>query len=176
MPASSTLDLNAQPISPWAVDARGYVFIFTHTDCPIANRYAPALRRLFNRYQNDGVRFWLVYSESLGESDTDSIRAMAAHVAAFDLPIPALLDTQHDLVSAAGATMSPEAAVFDSRRRLIYRGRIDDRFPQYGVRRPVQREDLSRAIDDLLNGAFDESVNLNPRVTQAIGCYLSDLH
>ena len=36
------------------------VLVFTTTDCPISNRYAPELRRIEDRFASDGVDFVLV--------------------------------------------------------------------------------------------------------------------
>jgi hypothetical protein len=67
--------------------------------------------------------------------------------------------------------VTPEAAVFDARGRVVYRGRIDDRYVDFGLDRPEPTSrDLERAIQDLLAG---RSVAV-PR-TQAVGCILADL-
>jgi tetratricopeptide (TPR) repeat protein len=39
------------------------VLVFTRTDCPISNRYAPELRRLGERFARRGVFFRLVYAD-----------------------------------------------------------------------------------------------------------------
>ena len=39
------------------------VLIFIRTDCPIANRYAPELQNLFERYGSRGFDFKLIYAE-----------------------------------------------------------------------------------------------------------------
>ena len=52
----------------------------------------------------------------------------------------ALRDPRHDLARAAGATIAPEAAVFvreNGAPRLVYRGRIDDRYQAPGRMRPA---------------------------------------
>src|SRR5581483_2466179 len=58
---------------------RAVVFIFTSTDCPISNRYAPEVRRLVERFGGQGVVFRLVYPAA-ADSDT----AIRAHLSAFD--------------------------------------------------------------------------------------------
>ena len=39
------------------------VLLFIRTDCPISNRYAPDLERLYERFAPQGVEFRLVYPE-----------------------------------------------------------------------------------------------------------------
>ena len=58
------VDLDGREVDPLAGDAAITVLVFTRTDCPIANRYAPELRRLSERYAGRGVRFWLVYPDA----------------------------------------------------------------------------------------------------------------
>ena len=40
---------------------KAIVFLFTSTDCPISNRYAPEVRRIAEAFGSKGVVFRLVY-------------------------------------------------------------------------------------------------------------------
>jgi len=145
---------------------RATVFIFTATDCPISNRYAPEVRRLVETFASKGVVFRLVYANPA--DDPDAIRA---HVASFKYPasVEALRDPQHAFVRFSGATITPEAVVV-ANGRVVYHGRIDDRFVDFGVDRPdPTTRDLADALTAILAG---EPVK-HP-VTQAIGCYIAD--
>ena len=158
--------LDGTSLDPWARDAKVSVFVFTRRDCPIANRYSPELSRLYQRFSDRGVDFWLVYPDKQEKAAT-----IREHLRAFNVPWTPLMDPTQALVAKAGATTSPEAAVFDSSGRLVYRGRIDDRFPDYGITRPVKEHDLQNAIESALKGETEELVT-----NKAVGCYLSDLH
>ena len=74
-----------------------------------------------------------------------------------------------------GATRTPEAAVFiheGPASRLIYRGRIDNRYIDIGRARPKPTShDLQNAIDSALSGG----VGATPRITQPVGCIIADL-
>ena len=147
--------------------ARAIVYIFTSTDCPISNRYAPEVRRLSERFAKDGVRFRLVYP---GRGDSEA--AIRAHVAAFSYAdvTEALRDPDLALVKFSGATIAPEAVVIVN-GKVAYRGRIDDRHVEIGVDRPAPTQhDLADAIAAVVAGRPVR----NP-VTQAVGCYLADL-
>src|SRR5262245_50952697 len=39
------------------------VLLFVRSDCPISNRYAPEIQRLYQRYSSRGFEFRLVYPE-----------------------------------------------------------------------------------------------------------------
>lgn len=162
---SGPFDLGGSSVEPTSFDARASVFVFTRSDCPLANRYSPELRRLHHAYAGEDVRFWVVYPDP--RQDLDSIRA---HREEFHVPFEPLHDPNQVLVRTVGATISPEAAVFDGDGRLVYRGRIDDRFPDYGILRPPKVRDLDAAIRSVLDGTANGLTT-----TEAVGCYLSDL-
>ena len=75
------------------------------------------------------------------------------------------------LVRRAGATITPEAAVFGAAPEPLYLGRIDDRYVDFGKARPeATRHDLEQALDAVLDGRPVPE----PR-TEAIGCFIADL-
>jgi hypothetical protein len=162
------LDLDGRAVDPTAVaaGARANVLVFTTTDCPISNRYAPEIKRLASAYAERGVRFWIVYPVR-----GDTPLKIREHVEQFGLNLPVARDTAFELVARTGVTVTPEVAVFDHRSDLVYRGRIDDRYVDFGVDRPAPTtRDLDQALSNLLAGKPVE-----PRTTRAVGCILSDL-
>jgi len=155
-------------IDPFAAPAgvKAIVFLFTSTDCPISNRYAPEVRRLASAFVPQGVMFRLIYPDP--SEDTTAIRA---HMVAFSYAgaMQALRDPKHALVAAVGATITPEAVVY-AEGRVQYRGRIDDRYVDLGVERPAATEhDLADALTAVLAGR-----TVPHPETQAVGCYLAD--
>jgi len=142
------------------------VYIFVRTDCPIANRYAPELRRIAREFEGRPVSFHMVY-EDLAESRADIER----HMTEYGFPGNATRDPGHKLEERAHATIAPEAAVFDAGGNLKYHGRIDDRFPSPGVAKSAaQVHDLEDAISSVLAG----KPVAHPE-TRAVGCSLIDL-
>src|SRR5262245_16712154 len=56
-------DLGGKPVDPLKLSAgKITVLVFFRTDCPIANRYAPEIAKLSERFRG-AARFWLVYPE-----------------------------------------------------------------------------------------------------------------
>ena len=163
IPAVTAPGLDGVRVAPLTADAAAAtVLLFVMTDCPISNRYAPEVRRLHEEFAG-AVRFWLVY--------VDTHRPLAEtreHHASFGYPFGALRDVDGGLAARAGATVTPEAAVFDAAGRLVYRGRIDDRFVSFGVaRRAPRTRDLHDRLRRIVAGeavAFSE--------TRAVGCYI----
>jgi hypothetical protein len=149
-----------------AAGVKAIVFLFTSTECPISNRYAPDVRRLATTFAPQGVVFRLVYPDP-----AEKAPAIRGHMAAFAYAgaTEAFRDPDHALVKFVGATVTPEAAVF-SRGRVVYRGRIDDRFVDLGLERPSPtNRDLADAIAAVLAGK-----PVSQARTQAVGCFISD--
>ena len=145
---------------------KAIVFLFTSTDCPISNRYAPEVRRLAETYGSKGVVLRLVYP-----NPAETPAAIREHMAAFAYAgaAEAFRDPAHALVKLAGATVTPEAAVYAG-GRLVYRGRIDNRYVELGVERPAATQrDLADALAAVLAGR-----PVAAATTQAVGCFISD--
>jgi hypothetical protein len=152
------------------------VFVFVRRDCPISNRYAPELERLRRQFaespdaSSKSVRFWLVYVDP-----HDTPAAVAEHQREYGLHFAWLLDPRHDLATAAGATVTPEALVYaasaSGSRALAYRGRIDDRVVDFSHVRPVATSaDLRDAIAAVRAGRAPAAASL-----PAVGCFIADL-
>jgi len=142
------------------------VLIFVSIDCPVSNRYAPEIKRLYDQYSPQGVQFRLVYPNRI-----DSTAAIDAHISAYAYPPIAERDPDHKLVKLTGATITPEAAVFDRNGKLVYLGRIDDRVVELGRERPAAtRHDLRDALAAMLTGK-----PIKQQKTQAVGCFIADM-
>lgn len=142
------------------------VMVFVAVDCPMANRYAPELKRLHEDYGDKKIEFLLVYPEpDLTEEE------VSQHLADHALTLPSMIDRRHRLVKQAGVTVSPEVAVFGTSNELLYRGKIDNLFSDYGERRHRATETYLRdALDAILRG--DKPAI---SVTDPIGCFIEDL-
>ena len=98
-------------------------------------------------------------------------KSIQQHLRAFSYDLPALRDPQHTLVARAEAVTTPHAALFDRVGTLVYSGRIDDRYIDFGKQRPAARtHDLEAALQAVLAGRAP-SVSR----TRSIGCYIADL-
>ena len=97
------------------------VLVFTTTDCPISNRYAPEIQRLATKFARD-VRFVFVYPVP-----SDSEAAIREHRKKFG-DGEWRRDPSQQLVKLTGVTVTPEVAVMTADQKILYRGRIDDRY------------------------------------------------
>ena len=139
--------------------APAVVLVFVATDCPISNGYAPELQRIMAAHRTDGLRFYLVYGDA-------TAAAVKVHEAAYGYACPALLDADHALMNRLGATVTPEVAIVGEGGRLLYRGRIDDRYVDFGRQRPAATtHDLRAALAAVVAGR-----PVVPASTRAVGC------
>ncbi len=141
------------------------VLFFVTNDCPISNQFAPEMNRICDEYKTQGVGCYLAYVDPyLTAADVKQHVTEFSHTCC-----PAILDSKHELVDRARATVTPEAAVFSRRGELAYRGRINNLYAGFGKRRRVATQhDLRDALDRVLAGQPVET----PR-TEAIGCFIS---
>jgi peroxiredoxin len=146
--------------------AKAVVLFFAVTDCPIANYYTSEINAIVKDHASKGVRFFIVHV------DPDlTVEAARKHAKEYGLTCPILIDVKHELVKAAGATVTPEAAVLTPDGKLAYRGRIDDIYVELGKRRvEAKQRDLRDALRAVLAGQPVKEAR-----TKAIGCPIADL-
>ena len=163
---NTAFDLAGNPVDP--IKSGGgkiVVLVFVRTDCPVSNRYAPAIQQLSEEHAAKAA-FWLVYP-----SKAESAEVIRKHQREYSYKIPALRDPQHVLVKQSQVEITPEVAVFGTDRRLVYHGRIDNLYQDVGrTRRVATAHELQDAISAALGGK-----SLDVDATPGVGCYISDL-
>ncbi len=161
-PNFSLQDANGNTFT--STDLRHYkatVFIFVATDCPNSNTYAPVLARLYREYSPRDVSFFNVYSDP--SETADSVRK---HDADFKTPFAALLDPHQVLARETGARSTPEVVILGPGGEELYRGRVDNRFVDFGkTRYQPTEDDLREALDAILGGK-----PVAHPVTKVLGC------
>jgi hypothetical protein len=166
----TAIDLDGTVVDPLkAAAGKIVVLIFVRVDCPISNRYAPTIQGIERRVriENAGrVAFWLVYPDR-----SESAEQIRKHEKEFGYDLPALRDVQRSLVAESHAQTTPEAAVFDANRKLVYHGRIDNLFEDFGRARPAA---TTHELEDAIHAAVDGKEVENASVP-SVGCFISDL-
>jgi hypothetical protein len=145
------------------------VVIFSSVDCPVANALAPEVQRVADEAQALGARAYLVHVVPTLE-DAEAVRHADDH--ALDLPV--LVDREHELVRALGATTTPEGVVLrfdDEGWDVLYRGRVNDLYAGLGRRRAVvTRDDLRDAVAAAVEGRAPDF-----EAEPAVGCLIEPL-
>jgi hypothetical protein len=157
------LAAQTQPAAPH--DEKAVVWLFVRSDCPVSNRYAPEIEKLYKEYSAHGVEFRLVYPEAGLTAE-----AMDKHRKEYRYTIPALLDARHEYVVRADVHVTPEAAVF-IRGQLVYSGRIDDWYADIGkAGNEATHHDLEEVLAGIVAGK-----PVAARRTKAVGCAIENL-
>jgi thiol-disulfide isomerase/thioredoxin len=162
---NSAVALDGSPADPFEKSpGKIVVLVFVRTDCPISNRYAPAIQRISSKYESK-VAFWLVYPDK-----SESAEKIRQHEREYGYKLPALRDPQRTLVKLAQVRVTPEVAVFDASRRLTYHGRVDDLYQDFGrARHAATTHELEDAVQAALDG------HAPPASAAGVGCFISDL-
>jgi hypothetical protein len=166
--AQHSLDLDGHVFNPLQGDRdKVVVLVFVRRDCPISSRYAPTIQRISKLY-SDSASFWLVFPDK-----TESAQTIRKYIQDYGYHLQALRDPDHELVKLSRVQVTPEAAVFDRHRQLIYDGRIDDWYRYPGGSRPAPTtHDLEDALRAAIAGA---SMDKDESEIRGVGCYISDL-
>jgi hypothetical protein len=159
-------DLNGREQTPLVVEgSKAHVLFFLTTDCPISNGSIAEIEALQKEFASQ-CRFFAI------QVDPDlTPEAARTHAREYGLDLPIILDGKHQLVTATGATRTPEVAVLLPNGTLAYRGRIDDRYPALGKKRLVpSNRDLHDALSAIVAGQ-----SIKVARTEAIGCSIPQL-
>ena len=139
-----------------------FVLVFLDRDCPVSIRYAGDLNGFHEAARAAGVRFYGVVSDSLM-----SAQEARGYVRESGFAFPVLWDPTGDLAMRVGPELTPEAFVISEDDRVLYRGRIDNRFASLTVmRREITSKDLLQVLEKIGQGE-----PVTPRRTAAIGCF-----
>jgi len=162
----SLTDIQGQRHGPaeWK-HCKAVVLFFLGTECPVSNGYSPEYIRLAKMFAPQNIRFYGVHP------DPEVSSAIAAkHAAEYKLSFTILLDPAQVLTKQVGVKVVPEAAILSPKGRLLYKGRIDDRYALDGKRRDqAKTRDLEIALRAITAGKVPPVAR-----TEAFGCPLPE--
>jgi peroxiredoxin len=124
------------------------LFICNH--CPYVKHIRHELAKLCSEYQKEDVGIVAINANDVANYPDDSPEKMKRERAEAGYTFPYLFDETQEVARAYRAACTPDFYVFDDRRRLVYRGQMDDSRPESGT--PVTGRDLRAALDAVLEG------------------------
>jgi thiol-disulfide isomerase/thioredoxin len=161
-----SFDLDGHAVNPLKENLdKVVVLVFVRRDCPISSRYAPTIQRVSKLYA-DRASVWLVFPDKI-----ESAQTIRKYLHDYGYSLPALRDPGHELVKFSRVQVTPEAAVFDRNRKLIYDGRIDDWYRYPGGSRPAP---TTHDLDDAVRAAI-AGKSVDKKEVRGVGCFISDL-
>lgn len=139
---------------------RATVLLCLATDCPISDEYLPTIIELVKEYTPRGVSF-----VGIDPNGIDTLETMSAYAQDHKIAFPFLKDSGGKISRRLLFSVTPEARVFDRDGRLVYSGRIDDRYRRGGASDPEVKRDLAEALNEVLAGKPVSAAR-----TKAMGC------
>ena len=160
------MDLDGRSVNPLsATSAKIVVLVFLRGDCPVSSRYAPVIQQISKQFAEQ-ASFWLVYPDK-----SESPARIRKYLQDYGYHLPGLRDPDHALVKLGHAQITPEVAVFDRNRQLVYDGRIDDWYVDLGRARPAP---TTHELEDAIHAAL-AGKSVTKSEVRGVGCYISDL-
>lgn len=141
----------------------GLCVIFSCNTCPYVVAWEDRYNAVAQHCAKNNIGFVLINSNEAKRNGDDSMEAMQAHAkeAGYD-GLNYMLDTNHKLADAFGATKTPDVFLFNGQMELTYKGAIDDNHESAAN---VKVEFLKQAVTATAAGQ-----KADPGTTKAIGC------
>jgi len=151
LPSFSLPDFNGKVVSD--ADFKGskallVAFICEH--CPFVRHVRSEFARFAKEYDAKGLKVVAIMSNSIEEFPQDGPEGMKKEAQEAGYVFPYLFDKDQNVAKAFKAACTPDLFLFDSNRRLVYRGQFDGSRPKNNV--PVTGADLRAAADAVLSG------------------------
>ena len=142
--------------------AAATVVVFTCNHCPFAKDWEQRIVELANGYTARGIGAVLINANNPDMHPEDGYAEMQTRAKSRGMKIPYVVDDTSAVARAFGASVTPEAFLFDKSGKLVYHGAIDDNRKQPDK---VQARYLKDALDAVLAGKAPPVAE-----TKSLGC------
>ena len=122
------------------------MFICNH--CPYVIHYHSEIQKIYKDYK-DQINMVAISSNDIDNYPQDGPKHMQDLWKELGLSFPYLFDETQMVAKAYKAECTPEFYLFDSNRKLVYRGRLDESSPNSAIL--PSGKDLRDAIENLLS-------------------------
>jgi len=142
---------------------KGLLVIYSCNTCPWVVAWEDRYNEIYKECAKEGIGFVLVNSNEAKREGADSMEEMKAHAKEkgyFNFAY--VVDENHVLADAFGATKTPDVFLFNGNMELVYKGAIDDNSKDKNA---VEEPYLMNAVKALSAGK-----EINPATTKALGC------
>ena len=143
-------------------EAATLVVFFTCNHCPFVVGSDELTRATAEKFQDKGVAFIGINSNSEKTNPTDDFDQMVLRMKEYDFPWVYARDASQEVALAYGALRTPHFYVFDADRKLLYCGRGVDQPRDTSM---VQVNDLENALAEVTTG-----LSVSVPLTNPIGC------
>jgi peroxiredoxin len=105
---------------------KGTLVVFTCNNCPFAKAWEQRIVELANGYSKKGIGVLLVNANDPSVAKSDTPELIKARHQERAMSVPYVIDENQTVARAFGASVTPEAFLFDKAGKLTYHGTIDD--------------------------------------------------
>jgi len=144
-------------------EKRLLLVMFICRPCPYVQHVKSELARLGRDYSKKDVGIVAISANDAQNYPEDAPAKLREMAQDMRYAFPVLHDEIQEVAKAYGATCTPDFFLFDAKRRLIYRGQLDDSRPGNG--KPLTGRDLRTALDAVL---LDRPVSKDQK--PSVGC------
>jgi peroxiredoxin len=141
---------------------KGTLVVFTCNNCPFARAWEQRIVDLGNSYAKQGVGVMLVNANDPSIAKGDAFDLVQARAKERGMQFPYVIDEGGEVARAFGASVTPEAFLFDKSGKLAYHGTIDDNHQDAAK---VQKHYLKDALDATIAGKPPAQAE-----TKSMGC------
>tara|TARA_Y100000746_G_C15451933_1_gene427546 strand:+ start:777 stop:1307 length:531 start_codon:yes stop_codon:yes gene_type:complete len=127
------------------------MFICNH--CPYVIHYHSEIKQISHDYK-DQINIVAISSNDIDNYPQDGPKEMHNLWEKLGLSFPYLFDETQTIAKAYKAECTPEFYLFDTNRKLVYRGRLDESSPNSNIQ--PSGKDIRNALDNLFN---DEEIS-----------------
>ncbi len=131
-------------------DAQATLVMFISNHCPFVKHIRAELARIGSDYGPRGVAIYAINSNDVDNYPADHPDRMKEEAETWGYSFPYLYDDSQSVAKAYRAACTPDFFLFDTEKKLVYRGQLDASRP--GNDAPVDGKDLRAALDAVLSG------------------------
>jgi thiol-disulfide isomerase/thioredoxin len=142
---------------------KGLLIMFICNHCPFVKHINSELVRLGKEYIPKGISFLAISSNDAAAYPEDGPQHMKTLALSLGYPFPYLYDETQEVAKVYNAACTPDFYLFNSQKKLVYRGQLDDSRPSNHL--PVTGNDIRMALDHIIK---NESVTEDQK--PSIGC------
>lgn len=124
--------------------------VFSCNHCPYVLHILEKFVDLVRQFQQQGLSVVMINANDVSSFPEDSPEKMRALADQYQFSFPYLFDDSQHIARAYRAACTPDFFLFDQSHQLYYRGQFDNARP--GNAEPVTGQDLSRAVEQLIQG------------------------
>lgn len=148
-------------------EENGLLVIFSCNTCPYVVAWEDRYPLVAEHCKEQKIGVVIINSNEALRSGVDSQEEMKKHATDKKYTSPYVVDENHELADAFGATRTPETFLFDKDLKLVYHGAIDDNMKSP---KDVENFYVKTAVNKLV-----KNEEIDPNITKSIGCTIKRL-